>query len=165
MRGHRLSLVWLGHQLSKLRGIRSAAIGTEKGPDGPWEAGLFDELLDAVGAVDTMPNRHRGMVRRYCEDIYRLMSEIKRVLKPSAEAILVVGNSCLKDHFIRNSDGIVRAGKMVGLKLVGQYERELPFRNRYLPMPSGRDVPLGKRMRTESILTFAPLASRPQPAA
>jgi SAM-dependent methyltransferase len=160
MRGHRFSLVWLGHQLAELRGIRSASIGTEKGPDGAWAAGLFDELLDVVGAVDTMPRRHRGMVKRYCEDIYRLMSEIARVLKPNAEAILVVGNSCLKGQFIRNSGGIILAGKMVGLKLIAQYERELPFNNRYLPMPAGRDVPLGKRMRTESILTFAPVASR-----
>src|SRR5207302_145 len=126
---------------------------TEKGPDGLWAAGLFDDLLEAVGAVDTMPSRQRGMVKRYCEDIYRLMSEIRRVLKSGAEAVLVVGNSCLKGQFIRNSDGIISAGRMVGLQLIGRYERELPIHNRYLPMPASRDGPLGKRMRTESILT------------
>jgi hypothetical protein len=33
MRGHRLSLVWLGYRLPELRNIRSNAIGTERGPD------------------------------------------------------------------------------------------------------------------------------------
>jgi hypothetical protein len=33
MRGHRLSLVWLGHSLPALRAIRSGSVGSEKGLD------------------------------------------------------------------------------------------------------------------------------------
>ena len=101
-----------------------------------------------------MGSRHLGMVERYCEDIYRLMSELARVLKPSGKAILIVGNSCLKGQFIRNSEGVARAGGSVGLKLRAKTERELPAASRYLPMPTDADGPLGKRMRTETVLTF-----------
>jgi len=156
MRGHRLSLVWLGYRLSDLRKIRSDSIGAERGADQPWAAGLFDGMLEAMGAGDSMSGRHRGMVERYCEDVYRLMSEMARVLKPEGKAILIVGNSCLKGQFIRNSEGVTRAGKMVGLRLRAKVERELPHRNRYLPMPAAGEGPLGKRMRTETILTFSP---------
>jgi hypothetical protein len=155
MRGHRLSLVWLGYRLSDLRKIRADSIGAERGADQPWAAGLFDEILEAMGPVERMSGRHRGMVERYCEDVYRLMSEMARVLKSDGKAILIVGNSCLKGQFIRNSGGVTRAGEMVGLRLRGELERELPHRNRYLPMPKVGEGSLGKRMRTETILTFS----------
>jgi hypothetical protein len=136
MRGHRLSLVWLGYRLSDLRTIRAESIGAERGAAEPWAAGLFDDMLEAIGPVETLSGRHRAMVARYCEDVYRLMSEMARVLKPDGKAILIVGNSCLRGRFIRNSNGVTRAGRMVGLRLREQVERELPHRNRYLPMPS-----------------------------
>ena len=97
--------------------------------------------------------RHTAMVRRYAEDIYCMMSEVSRVLKPNGRAVLVVGNSCLKGNFIKNSAGVTRAGKMVGLRLVHETERELPNQSRYLPMPSQSHAPLGRRMRNESVLT------------
>lgn len=156
MRGHRLSLVWLGYRLSDLRTIRAESIGAERGADEPWAAGLFDDMLEAMGPVEKLSERHRAMVARYCEDVYRLMSETARVLKPDGKAILIVGNSCLRGRFIRNSEGVTRAGRMVGLRLRDQVERELPHRNRYLPMPSAGEGPLSKRMRTETILTFIP---------
>lgn len=154
MRGHRLSLVWLGHRLSDLRHIRSNSIGAERGPDLIRSAHLFEAIQEAMAPVDKLPHRHALMVARYTEDLYRLMSEIARVLKPRGKAILVVGNSCLKGTFIRNSEGVIKAASMVGLRLSRQLERELPPRSRYLPMPADTDNPLGKRMKTESILTF-----------
>jgi hypothetical protein len=156
MRGHRLSLVWLGHRLSDLRHIRSKSIGSERGPDLPQSMYLFQPIQEAMGPIEELPSRHASMVARYAEDVYRLMSEVARVLKPEGKTILIVGNSCLRGTFIRNSDGVIRAASMVGLKLWHQIERELPTQNRYLPMPTSIDEPLGKRMRTETILTFVP---------
>lgn len=156
MRGHRLSLVWLGFRLSDLRRIRSNSIGAERGPDLARSANLFEAIQNAMGSTEELPSRHASMVARYSEDIYRFMSEVARVLKPEGKAIIVVGNSCLKGVFIRNSDGVVRAASMVGLRLLHQVERDLPVQSRYLPIPKQMDEPLGKRMRTENILTFIP---------
>jgi hypothetical protein len=109
-----------------------------------------------MGPIEELSTRDASMVARYAEDIYRLISEVARVLKPSGKAILIVGNSCLKGTFIRNSAGVIKAARMVGLKLRRQVERELPTSSRYLPIPDGRDQPLGRRMRTETILSFVP---------
>lgn len=155
MRGHRMSLVWLGHSLGSLRAIRSTSIGAERGPDAGSTASLFDEIRDDMCGGAQLAPRHAAMVRRYAEDVYRMMSEVSRVLKSEGRAVLVVGNSCLKGSFIRNSAGVARAGKMVGLKLAREVERGLPDQSRYLPMPSQSHAPLGRRMRTESILTFS----------
>ncbi len=156
MRGHRLSLVWLGHRLSELRSIRSNSVGAERGPDQQYQPHLFNSIQERMGSINKLPRRHSSMVARYAEDIYHIMSEVARVLKPKGKAILVVGNSCLRGVFIRNSNGIVRAASMVGLKLAHEVERELPTQSRYLPMPASTDKPLGKRMRTETVLTFVP---------
>ena len=154
MRGHRLSLVWLGHRLSDLRKIRSDSIGTERGPDSSFTSTLFEDIEFAMLRSTTPANRHAAMVARYAEDLYRMMSEIRRVLRPGGVAVLVVGNSCLKGTFIRNSAGVIRAAKMVGLTLAKRSQRKLPTNKRYLPLPSAAKDALGGRMRTENILTF-----------
>jgi adenine-specific DNA methylase len=153
MRGHRLALVWLGHGLSKLRSVRSNSIGAERGPDANKVLQHNEAIQLAMGELKDLPRRHTLMVSRYAEDLRQMMNETKRVLNQDGKAIFVVGNSCLKGTFIRNSDGVAKAGELAGLELIKETERDLPA-GRYLPMPKGSEDPLGKRMRTETILTF-----------
>lgn len=155
MRGHRMSLVWFGYSLGSLRTIRSISIGAERRPNAESVGSLFKDIWGDMCTDAVLSPRHASMVVRYAEDVYRMMSEISRVLKSGGRAILVVGNSCLKGSFIKNSGGVARAGAMVGLRLVRQVERALPDRSRYLPIPTEANAPLGRRIRTESILTFA----------
>lgn len=152
IRGHRLALVWLGHRVSELRDIRSSTIGAERAPDRNETGQLFHEIVRTMAPMNKLSPRHAAMVSRYAEDIYRMMSEIARVLNHDGRAVLVVGNSCLKDTFIKNAHGIAMAGSMVGLHVERKTERRLPVRRRYLPMPKRAEAPLGRRMRTESIL-------------
>ena len=152
MRGHRLSLIWLGHRLGDLRTIRSTSIGSERAPDQVDEADILNEMRLAMGELDALPNKFRSMISRYVQDIHRMIAEIARVLKVGAHATFVMGNSCLRDVFIRNSAAVSTAAQHAGLSLVSETERPLPMRSRYLPMTSAS---LGKRMRTETILTFA----------
>jgi hypothetical protein len=73
-------------------------------------------------------------------------------LAPTGRAVFVVGNSCLKDQFIHNANGVAQAARLAGLRVVSRRERELPHASRYLPMTN--DGTLSKRMRTETVLTF-----------
>lgn len=152
MRGHRLSLIWLGHRLGDLRKIRSSSIGAERAPDSLEDTAVIAEMRKAMGAIDELPNKYRSMINRYVQDIRRMIAEIARVLRGGARATFVMGNSCLRDVFIRNSAAVSTAAQHAGLLLISETERPLPVRSRYLPMTSDK---LGKRMRTETILTFA----------
>ena len=152
LRGHRLALVWLGEGLENLRKIRSTSIGAERAPDDPGAHELLARIQSTMGDVERLPKRYCRMIERYAGDLYRMMSEIARVLRTGGFATLVVGNSCLKGTFVRNADGVVEAAKMVGLKLTGTSERVLPDRRRYLPVT--REGQLGRRMRTETICAF-----------
>lgn len=154
LRGHRLALVWLGYSLSTLRSIRSESIGAERAPSsGALSEGVLS-IRSAMVSARKLEPRHLRMVERYAHDLSKLMAGTKRVLAPKGRAVFVVGNSCLRGAFIRNSAGVVGAGKLAGLRLTNELERELPESKRYLPLGGAANAALEKRMRTESVLTF-----------
>lgn len=157
LRGHRLALVWLGSSVRDLRTVRAASIGTEISK--PLSTDVDAEhLLRNAGDLGCLPQRERGMISRYAGDIYLLMRELSRVLRAGGEALLVVGNSCLKGVAISNAAINVAAAERAGLRLRGVVERALPSAHRYLPPPSGEEgASLAKRMRTETVLAFATL--------
>ena len=152
MRGHRLSLVWLGHRLSELRRIRSNSIGAERSPDQYHPSAELHAMQAAMGRLEMLPSRFVCIIERYVQDIRRMMSEVARVLKQDGNATFVVGNSCLRGVFVQNSAAVTVAAQFSGLKLTNETKRSLPAQSRYLPLTS---APLAKRMRTEAILSFS----------
>lgn len=148
LRGHRLSLVWLGHRLSELRVIRSGSVGAERGPDAHQDG--VEEIVGAMGRVEELPSRYGGMVRRYAHDVNCIIREVSRVLKTGGAATFVVGDSCLKDVFVSNSGAICKSAVLNGLKVCEQFRRDLPRSQRYLPVTDNGT--LGKRIRIETIL-------------
>lgn len=152
MRGHRMSLIWLGHRYGDLTTTRSNSIGTERRPDCPFDQEAFQAIKDAMGALSSLPPRYHGMIERYVMDLHAIVVEICRVMKDKATATFVMGNSCLKGVYIQNSEALAQAGAMAGLNLTAKIERDLPAGSRYLPTPTSGA--LSKRMRKEVILTF-----------
>jgi hypothetical protein len=154
LRGHKLSLVWLGYTIAQIRTIRGECIGVEKRIA---NGSLSDRVIDIAGklrGIDALPGRQVKMIERYASDAYLLMQEIARVLKSDGKAVLVVGNSCLQNVFVENSKIFSEAGKFHDLTLSKKTTRELPVGSRYLPLPKDGSS-LSKRMKTEVILEFA----------
>src|SRR4029077_13955465 len=83
MRGHRLSLVWLGYKLSHLRGIRANSIGAERGPDAHSLVEETQKVRSALGKIRRLPSRDQGMVDRYSLDLVLMAKQASRVLKKS----------------------------------------------------------------------------------
>ncbi|MPR13525.1 hypothetical protein [Microvirga tunisiensis] len=152
LRGHRLSLVWLGYRMSELRSIRSNSIGAERSIDLDSVNKINSRIRKNMGELDELPARFLGMIDRYVNDVRCVLAETARVLKPEGSATFVVGNSCLRGVFVRNSGAVMAAAKAAGLATKSSHERELPAGSRYLPIME--DGALAKRMRTETILTF-----------
>lgn len=152
MRGHKLALVWLGFRLQDLRIIRGTSIGTERGPD-TYDEGRMLSLTKNMEFYSKLGGREKRMFDRYTLDLYVMMGEISRVLKRGGKAVLVVGNSCLKGVFIKNTQAVKSTAEVHGLNLIEELERNLPMNLRYLPTSDGSA--LAKRMRTETIMYFA----------
>jgi hypothetical protein len=152
MRGHRMSLIWLGYRYGDLSRTRSDSIGSERRPDAPFHGEHHVAMKLAMGELSGLQQRHHSMIERYVMDLHKMMSEVARTLKPKCTATFVMGNSCLKGVYIENSGALTKAGKLLGLGEPEKHERDLPSGSRYLPTPDAGA--LSKRMRKEVILTF-----------
>lgn len=155
LRGHRLSLVWLGYRIGKLRAIRAESVGAERAPERSADRSALGILTPTLGPIEALPARVRGMVDRYLLDLFALLREMRRVLKPRATATLVVGNSRLHGVLIDNAAAVTAAAELTGLTPMERSERELPPARRYLPPPQASETANEpQRMRTEVVLTF-----------
>lgn len=155
MRGHRMSLVWLGYRVDELTHVRSTSVGAERAPD------LSSDSAIAAPRHQRLSGQQRGMLHRYLIDTNELMREIGAVLSPRGEAVVVAGDSTLSGTYIRNSRIIQAAAERHGLALIDRRSRPLPSSSRYLPPPTSTPGALSKRMRREVVMRFSSVA-RPE---
>jgi hypothetical protein len=154
MRGHKLSLVWMGHSIAALRRIRSANIGAESGDLDPEDSGLF-QVVRSMGRVLDLPLRFQRMIVRYVLDMTAVIAEIGRVLTPKGQALIVIGDCALRGTYVRNSTAIRLLAEHQGLILTSERRRKIPDSRRYLPPPGRKSGDqLAKRLRDEVILNF-----------
>ncbi len=155
LRGHKLSLVWMGYSLNKLRSIRSNNVGAEKIATAN-ESAYITQALKTMGKTDRLSDRVNGMLVRYIQDMNSALSEISRVLMEGGQAVLVVGDSTIRDTFIKNSNLVKFLGRKHDLDILSTRHRPLPENRRYLPPPTsnGAGSQLQNRMREEVIVKF-----------
>jgi DNA modification methylase len=156
LRGHRLSLVWLGWNMPEIRRLRGDSIGAERGL--AREGSRAQQLAQSVvPQLVELPNRDQRMIRRYAVDVDRLCRSVARVTKPGGYLVFVVADSQLKSVPIFNSHFCKVAALSRGFEFVEGVTRALPGQHRYLPPPENESGSLGGRMREESVLTFRKL--------
>jgi hypothetical protein len=156
LRGHKLSLVWMGHRIEEIRNLRSGNIGTECSNQFAPDDERVRFAMKEMGNIGHLTERCRRMLARYVHDMNAVLSEISRVLRLRAEAVLVVGDSTIRGTFVRNSRALMYLGRANGLTLRSTRRRPLLENRRYLPPPGRRNSgkQLRGRMREEVILTF-----------
>ena len=156
LRGHKLSLVWMGFSIQQIREIRSASVGTESSKNTTCKKEFVDQTLKRMGEVESLPDRFRKMLKRYVLDMDKVLSEMHRVLKSEGRAILVVGDSSIRGTYVQNSKAIIHLGERNGFVLRSSRRRQLPESRRYLPPPNRRasGAQLQSRMREEVIIKF-----------
>jgi hypothetical protein len=153
LRGHRMSLVWLGWTVSSIRQLRGTSVGVERA--------LFDvsaevkEMAEtAVPGMADLPARRQGIVLRFTHDIDRLARSLARVTKPKGHLVMVVADSQLRGVPISNAEICAGAVTRNGFEMIEQDERPLPAQHRYLPPPTATTGTLATRMKHEVIFTF-----------
>ena len=152
LRGHRLSLVWLGHSVSRLRQIRSLTLGRARQLS---EQRFIDVGLNGLDLPDGPDDVTLSHLRRYLSDMFSVVVEIHRILKPMGRAVLVVGSSNIRGQVIDSPALISAICEYSGLREVKSVERDIPSNRRYLPPPTLEvHEALKKRMRSETVLTL-----------
>lgn len=152
LRGHRLALIWLGHELSDLRAVRSASIGSEASrPLPPTEAN--EDLLRRVLGDETIGSaRIQRLVMRYAHDMLELASNVNRCLVVGGSAVVVVADSVLKGQRIPTGEIVRTALREKGMAIESVATREIPATLRYLPYAKAGSQ-LSKRMKDEYVVT------------
>jgi len=155
LRGHKLSLVWMGHNISELRALRAGNIGTETMERSTLNDSL-KEVMQSMANLELLDDRRVGMIRRYVLDMDKVMKECARVVRKEGRAVFVVGDSAIFGVFVRNSKGLIRLAMRHGFSLISRITRPLERKRRYLPPPESRKAgsKMQGRMREEVILQF-----------
>jgi DNA modification methylase len=151
LRGHKLSLVWLGHTIPNLRAIRAGAIGTERA--GTHDELECSELEDAVRSIRALPSRQRNIVHKYAKDAKLMIKEMKRVLHPNGLLVLVLGDSNLRGLPVYNSRIFKHIASASGFVLEAERRRPLQNDRRYLPIAASSGA-LANRMKVEVLQSY-----------
>ncbi len=156
IRGHKLSLVWMGHSIASLRMLRSTNVGTEKSAKVSDVEPATESVMARMCSGEPLEGRHQGMLRQYVRDLRLLLKECHRVLTTDGKGVFVVGDCNLRKTFVANSTAIELVGGEVGFRVEASRRRPLPENRRYLPPPETKSsgAALQKRMREEVILTL-----------
>lgn len=153
LRGHRMSLVWLGWTVGALRELRGTSIGTERSLNNPSKA-LMDLTAEAVPRLDDLPRREQRLVWRFAHDMDRLCRSLARVTREGGHLVFVVADSQVRGVPVPNSALCRVAALRHGFEFEEGVIRPLPTMHRYLPPPETGQSTLSVRMREEAILTF-----------
>jgi DNA modification methylase len=153
LRGHRMSLVWLGWTIGTLRELRGTSIGTERSLRDP-SADLVDLTAEAVPRLADLPNREQRLVWRFAHDMDRLCRSLARVTKEDGHLVFVVADSQVRGVPVPNSALCRVAAMRHGFEFEEGVLRPLPTKHRYLPPPESGPSTLSARMREEAVLTF-----------
>lgn len=152
LRGHRLSLVWLGYPYSRLKGLHGRYVGSETALRRRFPPPAH---LHAQFASDALPDNLKRILSLYISDMSAIASEIARVLKSGKQSIVVVGDSTLRGVTVNTAKIVTSCFEAQGLTLLSEVLRDIPNDRRYLPPPVAAGTgSLDKRMRRESVLTF-----------
>ena len=156
MRCSKFSLVWMGHTVGELRKIRADSIGTEASSGDALDLDWVTSLIKQLGLKPALSTRHYALLAQYVWDMGRAFTEVTRVLRSGGRAVYVVGDSTIRNTFVKNSAIIAAVAEEHGLRLQSRQSRALPANRRYLPPPkrNGSTAALDSRMRREVVLVF-----------
>lgn len=156
LRGHKLSLVWMGHSIADLRLLRSTNVGTERSTSATKLDPALALVVEKMCSGEPLNQRSLGMLEQYVRDLHALLRECHRVLKDNGRAVFVLGDCNIKKTFVANSVAVELIGRHVGFTIESSRRRPLPENRRYLPPPDAisSGASMQKRMREEVILTL-----------
>ena len=153
VRAHKFSLVWFGYKIEWLSKSKRKYIGTESPSSGTLVQ--VTTLRKVLGLIRAKDQRRAKIVGQYFADMREVLREIRRVLKPSRAAIIVVGPSTVRGVHVPTHEILAEIGESVGLKVVDIRRRPIDRDRRLMPMSRGsKGEGIEARIREEFVIGF-----------
>lgn len=156
MRCSKFSLVWMGYNVGTLRQIRGESVGAESSSQEALDTEWVHSVIGRLALRPALSSRNYALLAKYVWDMAHALAEASRVLCRGGRAVYVVGDTKVRDTFIRNSSIVVTLAEWSGLSLASRQSRALPANRRYMPPPRrtlGNDM-MDARMRREVVVEF-----------
>jgi DNA modification methylase len=135
---HQLSALWLEY-IKDLSDFRKRFIGTSYNEK--KKLILNSELAKTIkNKLMKKDKKTADEVSTYFSEMNQVFVEIKRILKKSGKACIVIGNTSLKGVEILNAEVFTEQLQNLGFKIVNIIKREIPSKN----LPSARDEKTGR---------------------
>ena len=153
MRAHKFSLVWFGWKINDLSKLRAQYLGHDA-ISGAKYASLPEQCEKTLRILAETDSRKALVLRRYFSEMSSVIAEMRRVLKKSRAAVVVVGTSNLRGIDVETHKGLAAIGESVGFDLAGIGVRRLDRDKRMMPARWGcqRHSQIEKRMHEEYVI-------------
>lgn len=152
MRGHKLALVWLGHELDSLAKVRSRGIGVRRYLISNKK--LENWLNTMVSHYGIGGGKIHTTLMNFALGVYALLRVVQRALKPETQAVIAIGDFRIGEIEIESLRLIEQISDYIGLDYTESYQRSIPTNRRYLPPPATSKSDLAKRLSVENIITL-----------
>jgi DNA modification methylase len=141
---HQLTAYWYEY-ISDINAFRKNFIGTfySNNRDLTTKSSIAQKIVNELNIVDT---RLAGEVANYFNNMYEVATEMKRILKPSGVACLVVGNTTMKDVRINSAEAFAEMLLLLNFEVEEIIKREIPHKIN----PTIRDKDSGKFTKLSS---------------
>jgi len=163
MRAHKFSLVWMQHSIDELSLDRNHYIGAEAASSFPKDY-LPPRTQAVVNHIGEFDRKKSLSVARYYSDMFCVLREMNRVLKPGRCAILVVSSSQIKGVDTCVDECLAEIGALAGLETPQITERRIDRNRRMMPAAHQKNLNsmIEKRMDREFVIGFyKPIAGKP----
>lgn len=145
----------LGISVDSYRRRASIYVGTERQPslnrEDDIDLSSFGSLRNVLSTLKETSDTQAKLTGRYFSDMYRVLSEIKRVLKPRKHAIIVVCPSHIRKVEVPTHTILMEIGNSMGLSPKKCYTRTIDAGRRILPFAKESEFFTVKKVALTSI--------------
>jgi DNA modification methylase len=152
MRAHKFSLVWLGKSVGNLSELRSEYIGSERVKATPFAA-LPERPVGIIRELAKRDKNKSEILSKYFTEMKAVLTEMYRVLRHDAAAVVVVGPSVMRGIDVQTHYCLAEIGAELGFDVVGVIQRMLDRNKRMMPARFRKtDSMIEQRMHEEYVI-------------
>lgn len=153
MRAHKFSLVWFGEKIEDLTKLRAVYIGSER-VEQRVSLELPARAESIIGELRELDASKASILRKYFVEMRQVISEMYRVLRPDAAAVIVVGTSTMRGLDVETHYCLADIAAEIGFDVVGVAKRNLDRDRRMMPARFGKkgDSTIEQRMHDEYVI-------------
>jgi hypothetical protein len=143
----------LGEPIAELSKLRAEYIGSERTKQMELEA-LPGGPQATIEQLNKLDRKKAAILQKYFLDMKMVLSEMYRILRKDAAAIVVVGTSIMRGMDDNTHQCLADIAAMVGFDVVGVIQRTLDRNKRMMPARFGKKTAsmIEQRMHEEYII-------------